>query len=105
MKNDLPILCYLFLLSILVLTGCDKDETSFSNAAVIKRDSCAPMDVVTCYHDLDNNEECFGAEICLYVEYKNERLTINDALKQKLITLQDVNESYNTFLDELRSGN
>lgn len=107
------ILFFLSVLSILIVTGCGKKETTdiepeknkpeYPDVAIIKKHPTAPLDVITCYQDSENNEACFGSEIGLYVEYKNEQLTINDALKQKLITLDDVKKSYKKFIDELSS--
>lgn len=90
----------LIVLGIIFITGCEK--SNINHNAVIKRDNCAPLDAITCYTDSNNKQECVGSELCLYVEYNNSRLDVNEALKQKLITLEDVKKAYNQFYESLK---
>ncbi len=76
-----------------ILTGCNESK----NKAIIKSDG-ARLDVITCYKDSKGNEKCFGSELGLYAEYQNKRLTIEDALNQNLITLDDVQEAYDKIV-------
>lgn len=91
-------------LELAFITGCNNtNNNSNNNSAVIKRDDCAPLDVITCYTDSNNKQECVGSELCLYVEYNNNRMDINEALKQKLVTLDDVKKAYNQFYESLKN--
>lgn len=94
------VLFYLSLFSILVVNGCEKGEIADLDAPIIKAD-CIPLEIVTCYRDDNDNEECFGEDICLYVEYKKERITVEEALQQKLITLNELKESRHRLMEEL----
>lgn len=90
------ILSILFSL-VLFITGCNNENVQ----QPIIMSTGAPLDVVTCFRDYNNNEKCFGYDISLYVEYKSNQITINDALEQKLITLDDIDRAYQKFEEEL----
>lgn len=83
---------FTFGIMMLILTGCNESK----NKAIIKSDG-AKLDVITCYKDSKGNEKCFGSELGLYVEYQNKRLTIEDALNQNLITLDDVEKAFDKY--------
>lgn len=96
MKKILKISIYIIF--VLIITSCDVNKKK-KNKAIIKSIG-GGLSVVTCYQDSKGNERCVAEDIGLYVEYKNEELTINDALKQNLITLDDVEEAYKKYTNQ-----
>lgn len=92
---------FIYIITILLailITGCNKNDI------VITRKQCEPNKNQVCYYDKDNNEKCFDSDLCLYVNYNDNRLEINEALKNNLITLNELEEKYNEFKEELKNN-
>lgn len=97
------------MLLIFGIVGCknndieDKPKEPVEEKPIVSRYPAAPLSIVTCYKDNQDNEKCFGSEIGLYVKYKGEEIQINDALKQELVTLKEVEKAYNDYMDDLKN--
>lgn len=89
---------FLIIILLIIITGCDKNDIE------ITRSECRPNKNQICYSDKANNEKCFDSDLCLYVNYNNEKLEINEALNKKMITLNELEQKYNSVKEELKNN-
>lgn len=83
----------ILILLIIIITGCDG---LYKREKVIKHQKFG-LDVITCYENINGVKNCYGTDLGLYVEYNNQRIAIEEALKLNIVDLEEIRKIYNQY--------